>query len=170
MPSGRTHDQITFLCLPWVGLVTLMLTFNLGLSLCLCGGFLFSGLMFGPDLDIYSKQYQRWGLFRFIWLPYQKAFSHRSWLSHGPVIGTVLRLLYLGGWLGLVWLMCSMISQMANLSHQMPPLMTTLEQLWTQSPDSYLALLVGLEMGAMSHSISDAVGSGRKAFLKRRKR
>ncbi|MEO0375759.1 MAG: metal-binding protein [Cyanobacteria bacterium P01_A01_bin.17] len=170
MPSGRTHDQITFICLPWIGALSLLVTFNLGVSLCLCGGFLFSGLMFGPDLDIYSKQYQRWGLLKFIWLPYQKVLSHRSLLSHGPVIGTLLRLLYLGLWINLALIGCEAVSRLWPLSWQMPPLETILEQMWIQSPHSCIALLLGLEAGAMSHSISDGISSGRKAVLKRWKR
>jgi uncharacterized metal-binding protein len=33
---------------------------------------------------------------KFIWLPYQKFIPHRHWLSHAPVIGSAVRLLYLG--------------------------------------------------------------------------
>ena len=50
--------------------------------------------MFGPDLDIYSVQFKRWGYFKFIWLPYQKYLRHRSFFSHGFIIGTVIRSLY----------------------------------------------------------------------------
>lgn len=166
MPSGRTHDQITFICLPWVGALALLVTLNLGVTLCLCGGFLFSGLMFGPDLDIYSKQYQRWGPLKFIWLPYQKVLRHRSWLSHGPVVGTVLRLLYLGFWISCVLMGCELASRVWHLSWQILSLETVLEQMWGQFPHSCIALLLGLEVGAMSHSISDGVSSGRKAIRK----
>jgi hypothetical protein len=31
-----------------------------------------------------------------LWLPYQKFIPHRHWLSHAPVIGSAVRLLYLG--------------------------------------------------------------------------
>jgi uncharacterized metal-binding protein len=170
MPSGRTHDQITFICLPWVGALSLIATLNVGVTLCLCGGFLFSGLMFGPDLDIYSKQYQRWGPLRCIWLPYRKVLSHRSWLSHGPVIGTLLRLLYLGVWIDLGLVLCEAISQLGNLSWQIPTPMATLGQIWSQAPGACVALLLGLEMGAMSHSISDGMSSGSKAVFKRWKK
>jgi uncharacterized metal-binding protein len=170
MPSGRTHDQITFICLPWAGALCLIATFNVGVTLCLCGGFLFSGLMFGPDLDIYSKQYQRWGLLRFIWLPYRKVLNHRSWLSHGPVIGTLLRLLYLSVWIGLGLVLCKMIAQLGNLSWQISAPMTALAQMWSQAPGACVALLLGLEMGAMSHSISDGISSSSKAVSKRWKK
>lgn len=72
MPSGRTHDRITLWALPFVTGVAFWQTKSGHLTLLITGGFLFGGLMFGPDLDIYSRQYQRWGFLRFIWLPYQK--------------------------------------------------------------------------------------------------
>ena len=57
--------------------------------------------MLGPDLDIHSIQYRRWGPLRWIWLPYQKALKHRSQLSHGPIIGTAVRVMYLSVWIAL---------------------------------------------------------------------
>ncbi|MGF1604203.1 MAG: metal-binding protein [Thermosynechococcaceae cyanobacterium] len=165
MPSGRTHDQITLRCLPWLGGASLLVTFNLGLTAYLCGGFLFSGFMFGPDLDIYSKQSQRWGVLRFIWIPYRKALSHRSWLSHGPIVGTVLRLLYLGGWIGLVLALLQWVSR-GRVPWSLSEAVQVIEQLWQRHPRSCVALLLGLEIGAMSHSLSDVVGSRAKAVLK----
>ncbi len=171
MPSGRTHDRITFLCLPWVGGLGLIVTLNWGLTLWLCGGFLFSGLMFGPDLDIYSKQYQRWGPLRFIWIPYRKALSHRSWLSHGPIVGTVLRVLYLGVWAGLgLSLYRILATQWGGGFWDISQLIAAIEANWHQYSHTYLTLLVGFELGAMSHSLSDHIGSGAKAFLKRFRR
>jgi len=94
MPLGKTHDLITFaLAVPaflvgyrWLGQPWLPGVFVIGM--------LFGGLMFGPDLDIRSKQYNRWGLFRFIWWPYQVLIPHRSRWSHGLVLGTAGRLTY----------------------------------------------------------------------------
>src|SRR6476469_8723425 len=102
MPSGRTHDQITLWSLPLVAALTFGQTSSSNLTLLVSGSFLFGGLMFGPDLDIYSCQYQRWGWFKAIWLPYQKSLRHRSFLSHGPLIGTALRILYLAIWIAVL--------------------------------------------------------------------
>jgi uncharacterized metal-binding protein len=55
---------------------------------------LFGGFMFGPDLDIQSRQYTRWGVFRFLWLPYRAMFRHRSRWSHGIIFGTLIRVVY----------------------------------------------------------------------------
>jgi len=96
MPSGRTHDRITLWTLPLVSGIAYFLTQSGKLALILAGGFLFSGLMFGPDLDIHSVQYKRWGWLRWIWIPYRSAIRHRSHFSHGLIIGTFLRWVYLG--------------------------------------------------------------------------
>ena len=66
MPSGQIHDRITLWSLPWIVVVSLLVTRNGSLTLILAGGFLFSGLMFGPDLDIHSIQFKRWGILGFI--------------------------------------------------------------------------------------------------------
>ncbi|MEC4851759.1 MAG: metal-binding protein, partial [Jaaginema sp. PMC 1079.18] len=99
MPSGKTHDRVTLWSLPWLVGGSFIVTRSGELTLLVAGGYLFSGLMFGPDLDIHSVQYKRWGVFRPLWLPYQKALRHRSKLSHGVLIGTVLRVVYLLTWL-----------------------------------------------------------------------
>lgn len=44
-----------------------------------------------PDLDIKSQPYMAWWVFRIIWWPYMKLVPHRSWLSHGPIVGTLAR-------------------------------------------------------------------------------
>ena len=102
MPSGSTHDRITLWSLPWVVGLTLLLTRNGDLTLIVTVAFLFSGLMFGPDLDIYSVQFKRWGKLRWIWLPYQNLLRHRSIISHGLIIGTVVRVIYLLSLLAIV--------------------------------------------------------------------
>ncbi len=76
MPSGQTHDRITLWCLPAIAGCTYLLTQgDSDRTLIVAGAFLFSGLMFGPDLDIYSVQYKRWGYLRWLWIPYQKAIN-----------------------------------------------------------------------------------------------
>ena len=112
MPSGRTHDRITLWMLPFV-VGTCYFIINDGeLTLLFSGAFFFSGLMFGPDLDIHSIQFKRWGLFRLLWLPYQKLLHHRSWLSHGLIIGTVIRVIYLSLWIFIVSTILLAIAQL----------------------------------------------------------
>ncbi len=97
MAKGKTHD---FLALTsTLGASYYFLNTNLTSDyfciLIFSLASLFGGLMFGPDLDIRSVQYQRWGPLKFIWLPYQ-AFGHRSkrTQSHDALFGPVVRIAY----------------------------------------------------------------------------
>ncbi len=164
MPSGRTHDRITLWSLPIVTGLSLALVRSAHLTFFVSGGFLFSGLMFGPDLDINSRQFQRWGWFRWLWRPYQKSLNHRSFLSHGLIIGTALRLLYLLTWLGVVVVFGLVIDELLGLEWS---ILGFVENLWRSLSQQYqevIALLIGLEFGAMSHSISDWSSSIYKRF------
>ena len=170
MSAGRTHDQITLSSLPLVAGLCLGLTHNPSITLSLSGAFLFSGLMFGPDLDIYSIQFQRWGPLKILWLPYQKTIPHRSWLSHGPVIGTILRLLYVGIWLGCGWSLSWAIAHYIwDVSWSWLSSLQWLQQTWQYYPQEILAFIGGLELGAMSHSVSDWLSSQFQRLLKPRK-
>ncbi|HEY9724632.1 MAG TPA: metal-binding protein [Oscillatoriaceae cyanobacterium] len=95
MPSGRTHDRITWLCSAPVLYGAWHVAAQWPPALCAGGAFVFAGLMFSGDLDLPSVQYQRWGPLRWIWKPYQWCVPHRSRLSHGILVGPAVRLLYL---------------------------------------------------------------------------
>jgi uncharacterized metal-binding protein len=171
MPSGATHDRITLISLPIVTGLTLLASRSASITLSLAGSFLFSGLMFGPDLDIYSVQFKRWGILRWIWRPYQKSMRHRSWLSHGPVIGTLIRLAYLGCWVAIgiaLWNGVAMLNHGAFWSwHSTQPQIQSfaLQYFWQG-----IAILAGLELGALSHSWSDVIGSTWKKWRKPRRK
>jgi uncharacterized metal-binding protein len=183
MPSGRTHDRITLWCIPALAAVTYQATHSPQITGIVTGSFLFSGLMFGPDLDIHSKQYKRWGPVRWIWLPYRKSMRHRSVLSHGPLVGTTVRIAYLLLLLLLLWLMViagwAVTEQWLNhravgwdalstpLQHQFT---RQLAQSLEGSPALWASAFVGLELGALSHIISDHVVSACKRLLRGGKR
>src|SRR5207244_3431768 len=97
MPSGKTHDAITLLLAAPAFAVTYVATKNYSASLVVAAMFIFGGLMFGPDLDTVSRQYSRWLIFRFIWLPYRRFFKHRSRFSHGLIFGAFGRVVYFMG-------------------------------------------------------------------------
>jgi uncharacterized metal-binding protein len=170
MPSGITHDRITLWTLPWVAGITYGVTRDGELTLILSAGFLFSGLMFGPDLDIFSIQYQRWGLFRFIWLPYRRFLRHRSLLSHGLIIGTCIRVIYLLFIIAFVSIFVVAIAQLFfgftwnwhDFTRQQ------LNLLSKKYHSQTIAIFLGLELGAMSHSISDWISSRHKKRLKQK--
>jgi uncharacterized metal-binding protein len=167
MPSGRTHDSITLYALPFVAGVTFWQTRSSNVTLFVSGGFLFGGLMFGPDLDIYSIQYQRWGFLRWIWLPYQKSLRHRSFLSHGPIIGTTLRVLYLSCLLAVVAIFVLAVAEkLWNIAFIWQNVGGTVGRSLTSYATEFLALFLGMELGAMSHSLSDWGGSAYKRVKK----
>ncbi len=189
MPSGQTHDRITLWSLPVVAGITLAVTRSSQLTLIAAGGFLFSGLMFGPDLDIHSRQFQRWGWFRWIWQPYQKTLRHRSLWSHGPIVGTTLRVLYLMVCIALVsglgyslWQLFQSMTSAHGTPFKLPVIegnaiavkthalltqfLIMIQYGWLHFHVDAIALFLGLETGAMSHSLSDWIGSGLKAFRK----
>ncbi|NCO76329.1 MAG: metal-binding protein [Cyanobacteria bacterium] len=170
MPSGKNHDKITWLCLPFILGISIIITRELDLTFLLTMGFIFSGLMFGPDLDIYSIQYQRWGFLQFIWLPYQKSLKHRSFFSHGFVIGTIIRVFYLTFILLIVaFLLVAMAKIIFGFSWQWQKfIINSYEAIKNQYWQEILSLLIGLELGAMSHYIADNIDSRLKSRNKKK--
>jgi uncharacterized metal-binding protein len=167
MPSGRTHDRITLWALPFIAGVTFLETHSGNLTLLVAGVFMFGGLMFGPDLDIYSRHYQRWGIFRFIWLPYQKSLRHRSFLSHGPIIGTTLRVFYLSMVVSVVVILILVVAEkLSNTTGNLHLFENNFIHIVSHYNIEFLFLFLGLELGAMSHSLSDWSNSAYKRFRK----
>lgn len=156
MPSGRTHDRITLWSLPVVAGATFERTRSSQLTLLVSAGYLFGGLMLGPDLDIYSVHYKRWGWLRWIWIPYRGSLKHRSLLSHGPILGTMLRVVYLGGWVGMLSLLgLAVFNQLVQTGWTWDQIFQVLGRSLRMHWASWLAVGVGLELGAFSHYVSD---------------
>lgn len=117
MPSGRAHAAMSTgaaVGLYWFG-------GQWGLTepatLALAGGAAL-GIVVTPDLDVdqpvhsHSVVLRKFGpllafIWRMIWLPYGLAIRHRSWVSHMPLVGTAIRVVYLAGMGGLVWYILS---------------------------------------------------------------
>lgn len=178
MPSGRTHDKITLYCFPIITGISIFIFHSPLAAILATAAFGFAGFLFGPDLDLYSCQYKRWGVLRWLWLPYQKAFRHRSAFSHGPIIGTVIRVAYLAGWIigfavcGIViW---SLLQQQLGASSNWKQLAQTQIQLIGQeildsfntSQPLWVAVGFGLEAGSLSHYCADWIGSKLKKLKK----
>ncbi|MEA5572604.1 metal-binding protein [Calothrix sp. UHCC 0171] len=167
MPSGRTHDRITIWTLPIVVAITFWQTRSGNLTLLVATGFMLGGLMFGPDLDIYSRQFQRWGWLRWIWLPYQKSLRHRSVFSHGPLIGTTIRVIYITILLSVITTLGLLIvEKVGNMPLNWQGLGDGILGAIAKYKTEFFALFLGLEVGAMSHSLSDWTGSAYKRFKK----
>ena len=98
--------------------------------------------------------------------------KHRSQLSHGPIIGTALRVAYLAGWLSLFAIAIILFLNVlwdAQLTWQ--TLKEPFQILFRTHLFEWLAIVVGLELGSISHSLSDAFGTqiARRKQKKRRK-
>jgi uncharacterized metal-binding protein len=171
MSSGRTHDRITLWGLPLVLLATYYATLHGGLTAVVAAGYLLGGWMLGPDLDIHSVQYKRWGWLRWIWLPYRGNIRHRSRWSHGPIVGTVVRVLYLSLWLGLGGLLIvDLLNSAQRTALTWGALVDGLGWALRTHWPWWLALLVGLELGALSHYVTDWVSSATKGQGRRRRK
>ena len=166
MPSGRTHDAITFLLAVPAGVVVYLVTRDIG-SVAFVGlAFLFGGLMFGPDLDTVSRQYSRWSVFRFLWFPYRSFFPHRSRFSHGLILGALIRVVYLMGIVTLAAFLAAYVY--AAYSGGDLPEFIDFANVWRpvgrftrERFGAYFLPLVftGLWLGAASHTFTDLAGS-----------
>ncbi len=149
MASGQDHDKATRLfSLPFSLFIGLLLDWKSGVIAGLF--FLFGGLWLSPDLDTRSKALKRWGIFQGLWWPYRKLMPHRSVFSHGPIIGTILRMTYLMG------LICLILCLLNPLGLSSPSLaIKSISQIIQKYPHQALAMILGLEASVWLHLIKD---------------
>ena len=166
MPSGKTHDAITLILAAPTFVAAWGLTGSVALAVVATCAMLFGGLMFGPDLDIQSRQYTRWGVFRFLWLPYRGLFRHRSRWSHGLVFGTLIRVVYFALVVALL-VSAGVYLRAALVSGPMPTFEEVLRA-WRAiesgvrvnvGEHAAWAALAGLWWGAASHTLTDVAWS-----------
>ncbi|MDW7733165.1 MAG: metal-binding protein [Methanolobus sp.] len=97
MPDGKTHEMINaaVLMVAISGLIYLATLrepaafaryLNIYTILIFAVAYMFATFFLSPDLDINSKPYRRWGLFKILWWPYKVIFKHRGF-SHNLVLG-----------------------------------------------------------------------------------
>ncbi len=161
MPDSRTHDRITV----YTGFALLPITYLLSAdhslltALTVASGCLVSGLLFSCDLDINSIEYRRWGWLRFLWWPYKQAVPHRSWLSHGLVIGPLLRLAYFAALVyGSLFAGTMLTGNGAVLRAVERSVVVVLRDYATL----VYAFLIGFVLGGAAHSIPDWFSTGAK--------
>lgn len=170
MPSARTHDAITVMCAAPAAAIAYLVTRDAAASAVAVAGLLLGGFMFGPDLDIDSRQYRRWGPLRWIWLPYRWAIRHRSRLSHGILFGTAIRVVYFLAVVGLVVTVALAVRDVYLFTLPLSPDLAArgAERVWTTvagvAPRYHVAVFAGLWLGAASHTLADIVGSTLKAI------
>jgi uncharacterized metal-binding protein len=115
LPSGITHSKATVVLAISGSILSHYMGHTPTETIALTGGVL-TGLVVTPDLDVdvgcISKRIVRrsagrlaaW-LWAMLWLPYAKIMPHRSHLSHLPLVGTSIRMVYLAiFWALLFWL------------------------------------------------------------------
>lgn len=113
MSSGKVHAMAT----STTGLIALFYPLKT-LEECILLSFgCFLGLFVYPDLDVNTGNYGMsliralFGdrvskLWNFFWKPYSWIMPHRYWISHFPVVSTIVRLSYIGlPALGLMYLL-----------------------------------------------------------------
>ncbi len=166
MPSGKTHDAVTFLLAAPVFAAAWKITESAPLASIITAAFIFGGLMFGPDLDTMSRQYTRWSIFRVLWYPYQAFFAHRSRWSHGFIFGTFLRIVYFTGAVTLLSFVLTCVFSAFLGEH--PGNLMEFTKTWIQigetvranvGENTFISTFIGLWLGAASHTLTDLAGT-----------
>ncbi len=173
MPSGKTHDKISWYFFIPFSFIVWYLTREWMLVVLFAFAYLFSSFMFGGDLDLVSVQSKRWGIFRWIWIPYRKFIPHRSSLSHGMVVGTTFRLFYLGFFIALFYGICYLLTEKYFPVENKELVKTTYHgyiYIKNQPPTYFASIFAGLVTGAGLHTISDLTVSKVKRIFKPKKK
>jgi len=160
MPSGRIHLRIEASLLVGLGAVAGWLAY-LGIvavatSASFAASYAFSMVFLSPDLDLRrSRAFARWGILRWLWIPYAVIFRHRQ-VSHHPIIGPLTRILYLVLVLALVAL-----AVWAATGRRVP--------LGMPQTEIAAAVVVGLYVPNLVHIAADRIDSGWKRGRARRR-
>ena len=116
------------------------------------------------QLNLASKQYRRWGPLRFIWWPYMTVLSHRSRLSHGIMLSTVVRIFYflavvaLLATLGLYLRQRFLYGVETTWGVEFRQVGRGMGEFWRRTDKEYFwAAFAGLWLGAAAHTVADLV-------------
>ena len=167
MASGKTHDGFTWAMTPAIWIIC-QNGFHYPLQSCflITAGTLAGGLLLSPDLDTKSRPFYRWGIFRFIWLPYQWTAKHRSQLSHGLFFASWFRLLYLSAVLILFYSFTYLsLAYWIGASPYVPS--QNILQFIENHSFSIIQIGFGVWIGALLHILLDYLSS---AWFSRRKK
>lgn len=171
MPSGRTHDRLTYLAALPAAWAAYAYAGSPGHALITAAGVLFGGLMFGPDLDVKSVQYYRWGPLRWIWWPYQRMFRHRSVWTHGVLVSLVVRLAYFALVVGvLAAIAYALVATYLPAFAAQGPLPSAMPHLARADHAAIAMGLGGIWLGGALHTWADVVVSGAKRMVRGRRR
>lgn len=170
MPSGKTHDRLTLNTskLLWPSTLVASLSTShftpgaIGTALIsssiLALACAVSGIWLSPDVDSMGYLKHRYGSLRLLWMPYYRLCrmtgnyrvrgvgTHRSYLSHTPIVGSASRASYL-------ILPPLLFALLAGLE---PGAIAHFVQ---AHPRQVLAIAIGLEVGAAVHYLADLLWS-----------
>lgn len=145
MPEAPTHDGISLAVGTPIAIVAaLFLPSDVVLTWFIA--YVFSCFLLSPDLDLHSDPYLRWGPLRFIWKAYMKVVPHRSWVSHGLLVGSLIRVAYLLTIPGLL-LYASVRAGVLQENNVL--------RYWRYG----VVALLGIEAGAVVHIVADIVST-----------
>ena len=174
MASGKTHDKVTVIMSPFVAAMVFLINFSatkelvssiiftlLGVVVYIFGGYMFSG-----DIDIKSRETNRWGNFKFIWSLYQKSFSHRSIFTHGFILGPVIRLLYI---YGIYLMVCAWLYSLDIISLSTKEIIKSTYLVIVENKQISFNIIFPLFLGSGLHTITDLIYSFFKKIFKRSK-
>lgn len=161
MASGKTHDFVTYLMLPPFFFAGVSLFDQpMASMLWLVLGAWFGGIFLSPDLDTRSRPYYRWGVFRFIWWPYQWMAKHRSSLSHGIFFAPVIRLIYLSALGALLYMFLKSGIWLSSSTNDIDfSYRQDIQTFCIRNATVFLWLGIGVWLGCLLHVILDAISS-----------
>lgn len=165
MPGVHTHDFLTLLTVTVADIAYFYWAPHpdIGLAAIFTVSYVFAGYACAGDLDLNSREYHRWGPLRFVWWPYQKLVPHRSWVSHGLVMGGIIRVLYLAFmstflfWSGL-WLYSRFGPHVDPTAATRAEWQSVLGVAKAHTPLT-IALLAGFILAGTTHSVADLVST-----------
>jgi uncharacterized metal-binding protein len=169
MPLGKTHDRITWIFYPPFAYMAWDFSENITIVTLYSIAYLFSSFMFSGDLDLVSQQSRRWGILRWIWIPYRKMFRHRSKFTHGIVLGTIIRIVYLFLIFSIFFSLLYFVTFKTSpfLHKELTSETAVFLQLTSKQPKTYfLAIFLGLTCGALVHTLSDELFSALKRMFR----
>ncbi len=149
MANGKAHKKINLVFLA-IGIGAVLISsqhYVHGISIII--GYLFGTYWMNPDLDIKSNPYRRWGLLRFMWIPYQK-LKHRSIWTHGYVIGDIIRYLYIMGWIVLVAFVLGILTGVPYTTY-----IDYLRDFVNQYKLPLLSFIIGNMLSSTAHILTD---------------
>lgn len=161
MASGKTHDKITLIFSPLVFITFLLFDINffsknetILLTIISLIFYIFGGFMFSGDLDIKSNEFKRWGKLRFIWVPYQRFFKHRSIFSHGFILGPLIRILYLYSMFIIIF---SLLYSFSFINISPPNIIKENIKFILNNDKIFLNIFLALFIGSGLHTITDII-------------